>query len=148
MNKHIKTLIALAAASLALAAFTTAQPAATEPAKGQSEVSKPVITEWKEYWGTPGETNVTYHDQYRITQTSGGTVKVEILNRNQKTSNERLEGNVFTFTQHTDAYVVQYSLTLQQDGKWMVGTATTPKKVVNVKWERQSKSKLEQRQYK
>jgi len=136
MNKHVKTLMALVITFLSLTTYATAQPATAKPADGQKQVFKTVITEWKEYWGTPGETNVTYHDQYRITQTSGGNVKVEILNRNQKTSNERLEGNVLTFTQHTDTFVVQYSLTLQPDGKWMVGTATTPKKVVNVKWEK------------
>jgi hypothetical protein len=56
MNKHVKTLMALVIASLSLAAYVTAQPATAKPAEGQKQVSKTVITEWKEYWGTPGET--------------------------------------------------------------------------------------------
>lgn len=113
---------------------------ATAPrAPVQEQASKPTITvlgEWKEYWGTPGQTDVTYHDLYRVTQTVTGNVKVQILNRNQKTYDEQLDGTMLTFTQHTDTYVVRYSLTLQRDGRWMVGTATTPKKVVSVKWEK------------
>ena len=109
------------------------------PAQSQEAVSKPAITvlgEWKEYWGTPGETDVTYHDQYRVTQASNGDVKVEILNRDQKIYDEELNGKLLTFTQRTDAYIVKYSLTLQKDGGWMIGTATTPQKSFDVKWER------------
>ena len=105
----------------------------------REEVSKPAITvigEWKEYWGTTGQTDVTYHDPYRVSRTSGGDVKVQILGRDQKIFNERLEGTVLTFTQKTDTFIVQYSLTLQQDGGWMIGTATTPEQVVKVKWEK------------
>jgi hypothetical protein len=102
----------------------------------QEQVSKPAITdlgEWKEYWETP---DVSDNDLYRVTQSSGGNVKVQILSRNRKIYNEQLESMVLTFTQYTDTFVVQYSLTLHQDGRWMVGTATTPKKVVNVTWEK------------
>lgn len=95
-----------------------------------------VVGEWKEHWGTPGQTDVTYHDQYRVTRASDDKVTVEILNRKQTIEDEQLKQRTLTFTQHTDTYVVKYSLTLQQDGKWMNGTATTPEKVVNVKWER------------
>ncbi|MFA4944984.1 MAG: hypothetical protein WC789_09825 [Lentisphaeria bacterium] len=115
---------------------TPVQEQVSKPAITVQQVSKPAITvlgEWKEYWGTP---DVTYNDLYRVTQTSGGNVKVQILNRNQKIYDEQLEGMILTFTQHTDTFVVRYSLTLQQDGRWMVGTARTPKQVVNVKWEK------------
>ena len=89
----------------------------------QEYVSKPAITvlgEWKEHWGTTGQTDVTYHDMYRVAQTSGGNLKVQILSRNQKIYDEQLDGTMITFTQNTDRYVVKYALTLQQDGKWMV----------------------------
>ena len=108
-------------------------------ASTQDQLARPAITvlgEWKEHWGTPGQTDVTYHDRYRVTQTRDGNVKVQILSRNQRIYDEKLDGTLLTFTQRTDAFVVKYSLTLQQDGSWMVGTATTPQKVVKVKWER------------
>ena len=97
----------------------------------QSEVvssGASVFWEWKEHWGTPGQTNVTYHDQYRVTRTSDNRVKVEILNRRQKTENEQLKQNLLIFTQHTDTYVVKYSLTLQQDGKWMSEPLQLPRR--------------------
>ncbi|MBM4311583.1 MAG: hypothetical protein FJ119_11660 [Deltaproteobacteria bacterium] len=94
------------------------------------------VGEWSEHWGTPGQTDVTYHDQYKVRQEDNGAVKVTILNRKQLIKDERVEKDTLTFTQHTDRYVVKYSLTLQPDNKWMIGTATTPKEVVPVKWER------------
>ena len=113
---------------------------AEEPAVKNTGVPKQAslsgVTEWKEHWGAPGKTDVTYHDAYRVTQTGEGKVKVEILNRNQRTFDERLEGRSLTFTQHTDTFVVKYSLALESDGQWLVGTARTPNEVVEVKWEK------------
>jgi hypothetical protein len=105
----------------------------------QEQLLKPTVTvlgEWKEHWGNPLHTDVKYFEQYRITQASGRNVKVQVLNRDQKIDDEQFNGTVLTFSHHTDAYVVKYSLTLQQDGRWLIGTATTPKKVVDVKWEK------------
>jgi len=108
----------------------------------QKTVAVSVLGEWKEHWGTPGETDVTYSDQYKISPADDSKVKVAILNRKQVIENEHLEGSTLTFTQHTDMYIVKYSLTLQPDNKWMIGTATTPDKVVKVKWERTNASVL------
>ena len=94
------------------------------------------IGDWSEHWGTPGQTDVTYHDQYRISSAGGSQVKVKILNRNQAIEDEQVVENRLTFTQHTDSYLVRYALTLQPDSRWLVGTATTPLKVETVKWER------------
>jgi hypothetical protein len=105
----------------------------------QAQFSKPavsVVGEWKDHWGAPG--TLKYNDLYRVTQTSTGKLKVQILNRKQEIFDEQLNGTVLTFSQRTD-FVVQYSLTLQQDGRWMVGTATMPKKVFDVRWEKTSK---------
>lgn len=103
---------------------------------GQGAATVSLLGEWREHWGTPGPTDVTYYDQYTVSRADDKTIKVTILNRKQLITNERFEKNILTFTQYTDAYVVKYSLTLQPDNKWMIGTATTPKKVVDVKWER------------
>ncbi|MGA9115712.1 MAG: hypothetical protein WB626_02945 [Bacteroidota bacterium] len=97
--------------------------------------SATVAGEWKEHWGTPGQTDVTYNDRYRVTL-AGSTVDVRILEKDQRIFDERLEGNVLMFSQRTDAWVVRYELTLQPDGRWLSGTATTPEKIVPVKWER------------
>ncbi len=105
------------------------------PFSGDSSLSL-FLGDWSEHWGIPGQTDVTYHDQYRISQREGRLLKVQILNRNQVIENERLENGQLTFTQHTDAFLVRYSLTPQADGRWLVGTATTPNKVEQVKWER------------
>ncbi len=91
--------------------------------------------EWKEYWGTPGETDVNYNDRYRISIAADGTVTVAILEKDQRIENARIEGNRLTFQQFT-SFKLDYDLRLQPDGKWLVGTVTTPEKVVNVKWER------------
>lgn len=86
--------------------------------------------------GTPGQTDVTYHDQYKISQDGNGTIKVTILNRDQLIKDERVEKGTLTFTQRTDAYVVKYALTIQPDNTWLIGKAATPKEVFPVKWER------------
>jgi uncharacterized protein YegP (UPF0339 family) len=106
---------------------------------GEPQAPKATATfagDWSETWGTPGQTDVTYHDHYRISQAGDGTFRVTILNRNQRITDERVENNTITFTQKTDAFLVKYSLALQPDGQWLIGTATTPKQVVNVKWQR------------
>ncbi len=113
--------------------------ARTARAPVQESAQRPAVTvagEWKEHWGSPGQTDVTYHDLYRVAGANDGSIKVQILGRDQTIYDEHLEGMVLTFTQHTDTYVVHYALTLQQDGQWMAGTATTPKSVVNIRWER------------
>ncbi|MFO0868184.1 MAG: hypothetical protein U0935_04490 [Pirellulales bacterium] len=94
------------------------------------------VGQWREHWGIPGETDVTYHDQYRVSQDESGAIQVIILDRKQTIKDVRVDRDTLTFTQHTDRYVVKYSLTIRPDHKWLIGTATTPKKVVPVKWER------------
>ena len=94
-----------------------------------------VAGEWKEYWGTTGQTDVTYNDHYRVSiDTDGGGV-VERVGKETTIDAVELKTNGITFTQHT-AFPVKYALSLQSDNKWLVGTATTPKKVVNIRWER------------
>jgi hypothetical protein len=107
---------------------------AGEGAQGVTSAS--FVGEWSEHWNPSGQTDVTYHDHYKVSQEDNGTIKVTILNRKQLIKDEHIEKDTLTFTQHTDRYVVKYSLTIQPGNKWMIGTAITPKKVVPVKWER------------
>lgn len=95
-----------------------------------------ITGDWKEYWGTPGKTDVTYHDRYRISRTSSSAYEVKILNRKQRIYGEHYDGRTLRFSQRTNAFVVKYSLSLRKDGRWLIGTATTPKKTVDIKWQR------------
>ena len=91
--------------------------------------------EWKEYFGTPGQTDVKYNDVYRVTPDDDGRVKVQILKKRQPIFDERLEDGVLRFTQKT-TFEISYVLRLQPDGKWLLGTVTTPDKTFDVRWER------------
>jgi hypothetical protein len=102
----------------------------------QGAVAASFRGKWKEYWGTPGQTDVTYHDLYRVDQSDDMKIKVTVLSRKQWIHDESIDQSTLTFTQHTDYYMVKYSLTMQPGNQWMIGTATTPKKIFPVKWER------------
>jgi hypothetical protein len=108
----------------------TGNEAAPSPVLGSS-----IYGEWKEYWGIPGLTDVTYHDRYRITPTADGGVDVEIISRDQPVYDENFDGRKLTFTQRSDSYILHYSFVLSQDG-WLVGTVETPEKTEIVKWEK------------
>jgi hypothetical protein len=90
---------------------------------------------WKEYWGIPGETDVTYHDEYRIALRKDGVVMVEILNRDHRIERVAYQNGRLTFVLQT-TFAVEYDLALDPDDGWLKGTATTPEKTVPIKWER------------
>lgn len=90
---------------------------------------------WSEDFGKPGETDVTYHDQYEVSIDEDGTAQVKILVRNQKIENVRLAGNRLTFRLMT-SFWIEYDLRLEPDGNTMIGTAKTPNKLVNITWHR------------
>jgi len=138
MRKPARLLLCGVVAAMAFACSECCVPEASGGTKRGPEASATAsaVGEWKEHWGTPGQTDVTYHDRYKVTRTTGSKLKVAIVSRKQRIWEERFVDGLLTFTQHTDTYVVKYSLKLRPDGKWLVGTATTPKKVVPVKWER------------
>ncbi len=118
----------------ALAQEGTKNPSLNQEAKASSATT--LVGEWREFWNPGKQTDVTYHDRYKITTASSGAVEVRIISRSQRISSERVEGATLSFTQQTDTLTVEYSLTLQPDGNWLVGTAKTPKELVPVKWER------------
>jgi len=125
-----RLLIVLAVNCLLLAACETPSRAPVqEQAFGPASA---VLGEWKEYWETP---DVKNHDLYRIIRSGSNGVKVQILDRDPETVEAHLDGRVLTFTQQM-SFAVRYALTLQKDGGWLIGTATTPDGVVKVKWEK------------
>ena len=99
------------------------------------DASPTVAGDWKEYWGNSGQTVLTYNDHYRVNIAANGHGSIEILGRNQTIDAFEIKENGITFTQHT-ALAVKYALSLQPDDNWMIGTATTPTEVVNIRWER------------
>jgi len=135
MKKH-GMIHAFLEAFLAVSLLACASAEGAPPPPQKSLPFCPIIGDWSEQWGTPGETDVTYHDQYRITQTADGGVNVQILHKNQSIFNVRFENNLLTFSQKTDAFVVKYALTLHQSYNLLSGTATTPKKAYDIKWTR------------
>lgn len=89
---------------------------------------------WKEHWGTPGETDVSTHDRYVISRGPGGALQVTALDNSGGVSDIRMTDGTLYFTVKT-SFNVEYSLKLDPDG-WIRGTAKTPTKTFPVKWER------------
>lgn len=103
------------------------------PAPSQKQLLK---GRWKEYWGKAGETNVTYNDEYRIAVDSYGTVLMtDTSSKEQKIDQIAFSGSRLSFSVHT-SFEVKYTLDLQPDGKVLTGTAQTPNKVVEIRWEK------------
>lgn len=114
------------------------EPAGTSASSGSASSGKTysgITGVWKEYWGTPGKTDVTYNDRYRITKTGSGAYEVSIMNRTQRIYGESYNNGVLNFSQQT-SFTVKYALVLDSTGQWLVGTATTPKKSYNIRWQR------------
>lgn len=97
--------------------------------------SAAVAGQWKEYWGTPGQTDVDYNDLYRVSIAADGQAKVELVEKDWKITDVELKENGIAFTQHTN-FAVRYTLQLQPDHNGMIGTALTPTRIVNIRWER------------
>jgi hypothetical protein len=137
-------------------AAVTPAPAAEKPipvpAKGGAEVAlgKPAAPadavrkfpaafagRWKEYWGEPGQTDVAYNDIYQVAVAASGALLVvnTIPEHNHPIENARSEGNMLMLSELT-TFRVDYRLQMSPDGKWLIGTATTPDNVYTVKWER------------
>lgn len=90
---------------------------------------------WKEFWAPGQETNVTYHDEYRITLT-GNDIKLEIAKGEQYPIESVLyTDGKFSFTQKT-SFDVKYTLTLSSDGSKLEGEAVTPEGQYPIRWER------------
>jgi len=105
------------------------------PCRAADDARRSIVGVWSETW-SPGEpTDVDYHDEYAVGLNAEEQPKVLILWRNQTIEKERLDEGVLTFTLHT-SFPVKYSLSLANEGKSMIGTATTPKKTVRVIWKR------------
>ncbi len=95
-----------------------------------------LIGEWREHWGIPGDTDVTYNDRYRISRGENNKIVVAITSREQRISDVSVRNGVLHFTQRTDAFEVRYRLILPGKERWMIGSATTPKGSYPIIWSR------------
>ena len=84
----------------------------------------------------PGETDVTYHDEYRVTLDGGQAVVTAISEDHaDPITAVAVDGDQLDFVTHT-SFDIHYHLKLDTTGAGMDGTATTPDKVVPIHWER------------
>lgn len=95
-----------------------------------------LLGEWREHWGIPGDTDVTYNDRYRVSRGENSRLVVAIVNREQRIFDVGVRNGVLHFTQRTDAFEVRYRLILPGKEKWMIGSATTPKGSYPIIWAR------------
>jgi hypothetical protein len=107
-----------------------------QPGQRAAVTAADVVGNWREHWGIPGQTDVTYHDKYRVSL-DGGALSVRPSGEGQQESIEaaRLDGDTLHVVIRT-AFEVRYELRLEPDGNTLLGTATTPDKVVPIRWER------------
>ncbi len=95
-----------------------------------------LLGEWKEHWGIPGDTDVSYNDRYRISRGQDNRIGVAITSREQRIFDVSVRNGVLHFTQRTDAFEVRYRLILPGKERWMIGSATTPKGSYPIIWSR------------
>lgn len=93
-----------------------------------------LLGEWREHWGIPGDTDVTYNDRYRISRANGEQLSVAIISRQQRIFDVSVQNGVLHFTQRTDTFEVRYRLILPGQERWMIGSATTPKGSYPIIW--------------
>jgi hypothetical protein len=136
----VASLIALAAAACGGGSSTPAPatPIANTPSPATATVAaRPtVLGKWREYWGTPGETDVTYHDEYEVGDKDGQPYVVPLAQDHPDVINTvTIKGDDLDLVIQT-AFEVHYQLHLDAGGATMSGTATTPDKTVPIRWER------------
>jgi hypothetical protein len=114
----------------------TSSPPAAPSNTAADEAHATVVGSWREFWGTPGETDVTYHDEYKVEYQNGQPVVVPLKEDHPDVINAvTIDGDNLDLRIQT-AFEVHYQLHLDPGGATMSGTATTPDKVVPIRWER------------
>jgi hypothetical protein len=123
----------------ALVATGCAGKAKSEPTiggNGPAAAAASPVGSWREFWGVPGETDVTYHDEYRVWM-EGGEAHAAPMNQEHpdEIQSVRIDGDNLDIVIHT-SFDVHYQLRLEPGGAALTGTATTPDKTVPIRWER------------
>ena len=135
MTRHRLTLISiLLLSSLLWGCAGTSGPALIHASASANEDQ--LLGEWREHWGGPGDSDVTYNDRYRISRADGGHVVVATINRNQRIFDVSVQNGVLHFTQRTDTFEVRYRLILPGRERWMIGSATPPQGSYPIIWAR------------
>ena len=90
---------------------------------------------WTEYWGDPETTDVNYHDIFTVKKDTDGVISVMIQGRDQKLDAVNWDGATLSFTLQT-SFANAYTLKLSPDGKMFTGSASNPKGVFPIVWEK------------
>jgi hypothetical protein len=91
---------------------------------------------WREFWGIPGETDVTYNDEYLIKLDDQRILVIPQSSDHQDTIiSVAIDGDDLDLVLHT-TFHVHYRLHLDPDGRTLRGTAETPSKTFPIRWER------------
>lgn len=131
LSKLILVLGLLTGAGASAAGCSHPTPAAPQVAEDGAHL----VGTWREFWGAPGETDVTYHDEYQVTFADGVAGVVSMSDHPDEIKSVTIDGHSLDLVIHT-AFDVHYQLHLEADGNNLTGTATTPDKVVPIRWER------------
>jgi hypothetical protein len=90
---------------------------------------------WKEFWGDPETTDVTYHDVYRIDPQADGALRLTVDGAEGTIKKPLFASDELTFTQVT-SFDVHYQLRLKPGGRRLEGTARSPNGVFPIRWEK------------
>ncbi len=130
--KHLTALLVLALVGLGGGCPSHTAPGPSAPAA----VQKSVVGNWREFWGVDGDTDVTYHDEYQVGLNGDHGF---VLPMNQEHPDQintvTIDGDSLDLVIHT-SFDVHYQLHLDAGGDSLSGTATTPDKVIPIRWER------------
>ncbi len=115
----------------------TVRPLPASPRPEVVVVNHPTIAGfWRETWGIEGQTDVSYHDEYRI-WFEDGEPRLEPLSHQHpdEVTSVVVRGSDVDIDLRT-SFAIHYHLTLSADGSVLRGTATTPELTETIRWER------------
>ncbi len=146
MPSRARATITLALPLLALAACTrvprndsalpTTRPVQPIVSPAPSPADARMAGLWREFWGIPGETDVTYNDEYLIKLEDRRILVIPQSSDHQDTIvSVSIDGDDLDLVLHT-TFHVHYRLRLDPDGRTLRGTAETPSKTFPIRWER------------
>ena len=146
MPSRARATITLALPLLALAACTrvprndsalpTTRPVQPIVSPAPSPADARMAGLWREFWGIPGETDVTYNDEYLIKLEDRRILVIPQSSDHQDTIvSVSIDGDDLDLVLHT-TFHVHYRLCLDPDGRTLRGTAETPSKTFPIRWER------------
>lgn len=137
MNLRRPALASLVMLALAAGWTGCASTPPPSPPIGSTAPTRPsVYGTWIELWNYPGESDLDYQDQYKVDLVDGKpTVEPYMQEHPDEIVSVNVQGDNLDLVIHT-SFDVHYQLRLDADGASMTGTATTPERVIPIRWNR------------